>query len=320
MDRDTALAAVSLLMTLALASPDAGAQVGRSYYRCGPGGSFNGTSCVSGSRAESCSASGCHATNPLAGAETNRIMKAACTTTPIYDSPDGGMQAVVSTYSDTQLQAIANWLCTLIAPPPPPPPPTPPPPPPPTPPPPGPPPPPPPAPAPPPPPPPPAPPPAVSTVVEYYHATFNHYFITNIAAEISALDAGTFVGWARTGRSFAAYSSFNGFVTPVCRFFTVAFPPKSSHFYTAISAECSGLRSSPDWQYEAEAFWVQATNPATGSCPAGSSAVYRLYNNGQGGAPNHRYTTDPAVRADMMSKGWIPEGFGSEGVGFCAPN
>ena len=160
----------------------------------------------------------------------------------------------------------------------------------------------------------------MATVIEYHHAAFDHYFITNAAGEIAALDAGTFAGWARTGRSFSAYTSTNGFVTGVCRFFTAAFAPKSSHFYTGITAECTGLKSSSDWQYEAEAFWVQPADPATGSCPQGSKAVYRLYNNGQSGAPNHRYTVDPAVRADMMAKGWLPEGFGAEGVGFCSPN
>ena len=42
--------------------------------------------------------------------------------------------------------------------------------------------------------------------------------------------------------------------------------------------------------------------------------VYRLYNNGQGAAPNHRYTTDLSVRSQMMSQGWVPEGYGSVGV------
>ena len=110
-------------------------------------------------------------------------------------------------------------------------------------------------------------------------------------------------------------------MTAVCRFFTVAFPPKSSHFYTSNSAECRGLQaSSKVWTFEAEAFYVQQANEQTGSCPTGYRAVYRLYNDGQGGAPNHRYTTDPAVRIEMMGKGWIPEGFGPEGVGFCSPN
>jgi cytochrome c553 len=167
----------------------------------------------------------------------------------------------------------------------------------------------------------PVPPPPTSTVVEYYHTGFGHYFITSFTADISALDSGKFAGWARTGRTFNAYTSSNGYVTAVCRFFTVAFPPKSSHFYTSNFAECRGLQASnKDWTFEAEAFYVQQASEQTGSCPTGYRAVYRLYNNGQSGAPNHRYTTDPAVRIEMMGKGWIPEGFGPEGVGFCSPN
>jgi hypothetical protein len=46
------------------------------------------------------------------------------------------------------------------------------------------------------------PPGTVSRVVEYYHAGFNHYFMTVMPDEIAKLDNGTFEGWARTGFSF----------------------------------------------------------------------------------------------------------------------
>ena len=36
---------------------------------------------------------------------------------------------------------------------------------------------------------------STGTAVEYFHASFDHYFITDIPAEITALDAGQFVGW-----------------------------------------------------------------------------------------------------------------------------
>jgi len=63
--------------------------------------------------------------------------------------------------------------------------------------------------------------------------------------------------------------------------------------------------------------------PATdGTCAAGTIPVYRLYNNGQGAAPNHRFTTDLTVRDTMLAraadKAWIAEGMGI-GVGFCSP-
>ena len=168
---------------------------------------------------------------------------------------------------------------------------------------------------------PPPPPPAPPTllVVEYFHAGFGHYFVTNLTTEISALDGGTFAGWSRTGRTFLAYVSGNGNVTPVCRFFTVAFSPKSSHFYTPFASECGGLKTSGDWQYEGEAFFIDLPD-AAGVCAPSAQPVYRLYNNGIGGAPNHRYATDPAVRAEMLAKGWVSEGLGPLGVIFCVPS
>ena len=167
-----------------------------------------------------------------------------------------------------------------------------------------------------PPPPPPAPP--TAAVVEYFHAGFGHYFVTNLATEIAALDGGTFAGWSRTGRTFNAYTSSNGFVVPVCRFFTVTFAPKSSHFYTPFAGECAGLKNGQDWQYEGEAFFVDIPD-ATGACAGTARPIYRLYNNGLGGAPNHRYATDPALRADMLAQGWVSEGLGPQGVIFCVP-
>ena len=37
------------------------------------------------------------------------------------------------------------------------------------------------------------------SVVEFYNASLDHYFITYVADEIAKLDNGTFKGWARTG-------------------------------------------------------------------------------------------------------------------------
>jgi hypothetical protein len=57
---------------------------------------------------------------------------------------------------------------------------------------------------------------------------------------------------------------------------------------------------------------------ADGTCPAGTIPVYRMFNNGMGGAPNHRFTTDLTVRQQMIDAGYTPEGAGI-GVGWCAP-
>ena len=39
-----------------------------------------------------------------------------------------------------------------------------------------------------------------------------------------------------------------------------------------------------------------------------------VFNNGQGGAPNHRFTTSTDVRAQMLA-----QGFADEGVVMCSP-
>ena len=47
--------------------------------------------------------------------------------------------------------------------------------------------------------------------------------------------------------------------------------------------------------------------------------VYRMYNNGQGAAPNHRFTTDFATRDSMLTrpadKAWLAEGAWEGAVG-----
>jgi hypothetical protein len=178
----------------------------------------------------------------------------------------------------------------------------------------------------PPPPPPPSPPepgpplPRAPTVpvIEYYYAAFDHYFLTADADEIGKLDNGA-SGWVRTGWHFNAYADSKSAITsPVCRFFSEAFAPKSSHFYSAFSFECVTVQTYPEWLLENTAAFSMALPAADGSCFTGLAPVYRLYNNGQGGAPNHRYTTDLGVRAQMLARGWVREGFGP-GVAMCSP-
>lgn len=161
--------------------------------------------------------------------------------------------------------------------------------------------------------------PAIAAV-EYYHAAFDHYFTTSIADEITKLDNGTFAGWVRTGQSFNVYPAAGApaSAVPVCRYFSTTFAPKSSHFYSALANECDGLLSNPNWQLEGYVFNVLL--PAgDGSCPAAYAPVYRLYNNAQGAAPNHRFTTDLVIRSEMLVRGFAPEGNGI-GVSMCSPN
>jgi hypothetical protein len=144
-------------------------------------------------------------------------------------------------------------------------------------------------------------------MVEYHHSGFDHYFITKGAGERTALDTGAFAGWARTGNTLKVFSMDEPATATVCRFFSAAFAPKSSHFFTSLSDECALAKTYPAWTFEGEVFNV--VNPAPdGTCETGTVPLYRLYNNGQGGAPGHRYTTSTDVRDQMVATGWIQEG------------
>ncbi len=160
---------------------------------------------------------------------------------------------------------------------------------------------------------------ASSTAVEYFHWGYGHYFVTASPLEITALDSGAFPGWTRTGLSFGVFDLDTAGATNVCRFWSgQTFAPKSSHFYTPYAAECAYLKQQGVWQYEGDVFALTLPDTA-GSCPANTVPLYRLYNNGSGGAPNHRYTTNRAVFDQMRAMGWTPEGSGPQTTFACGP-
>ena len=148
--------------------------------------------------------------------------------------------------------------------------------------------------------------PATASVVEYYYAATDEYFITSIPAEISALDSNRFPGWVRTGLGFGAYAAATIGASPVCRLFI----PPASHFYSASPAECALTQQRfRNFVYESPSvFYIDLPNTATGACPGGTIAIYRLFDNRAD--PNHRYTTSTAVVDQMHGRGWIPEGYG----------
>jgi len=154
-------------------------------------------------------------------------------------------------------------------------------------------------------------------IVEYRQEVWSHYFVTSLPDEISKLDSGNFAGWNRTGLKFKAYPNGTGGTASMCRFFSTAFP-RSSHFYTPVASECTVVKANPSWSFEGEVFGVVLPSPG-GACPEGTLALYRLYNNGEGASPNHRYTTEADVRSVMQVFGWLPEGYGPLGVIACVP-
>jgi hypothetical protein len=160
---------------------------------------------------------------------------------------------------------------------------------------------------------------ATPTAIEYYQDVYAHYFVTATPAEIAALDAGIPPGWNRTGQSFEVLPLGSPGGASVCRFWSdQTFKPKSSHFYTPYALECSKVKANPDWKYEEDAFALTLPD-ASGNCAESSVPLYRLYNDGKGGAPNHRYTTSLAIRAQMLAQGWVAEGLGI-GVMGCVPS
>ena len=169
--------------------------------------------------------------------------------------------------------------------------------------------------------PPPPPPPLASVqtvdVVEFYNASLDHYFITWIAAEIDNLDAGrTPSRWTRTGYTFKAYTTAQSGTSQVCRFYI---PPAdgNSHFFGRNPAECAAAQQAhPEFVLE-DPSYMQLYVPSGGACPAGSTPIYRLYDNRAD--VNHRYITDRVVRDQMIAKGWIAEGDGPDRVVMCSP-
>ncbi len=163
-----------------------------------------------------------------------------------------------------------------------------------------------------------------AVVAEYYSPSLDHYFMTAHEFEKDFVDRGLAGDWHRTGQLFGAFSidaQMPG-TAPVCRYYGDAAGGPNSHFYSAEKFECDILaygdahtpQGKPAWRFERDAFRI--TVPEAGTCPPNLTPVYRLYNRGaeQGKDPNHRYTTDLGIHAEMQAKGWV-----TEGVHMCAP-
>ena len=108
-------------------------------------------------------------------------------------------------------------------------------------------------------------------------------------------------------------------------------PGPNSHFFTISDAECAGLiamqqtpipLTTPQWNYEGVAFTATPAQEG-GVCLAGTSPVYRAYNNAYPamGPKNpwdsaHRFSTNLADIQQMVTQ----YGWSDEGVAFCSPN
>jgi hypothetical protein len=146
--------------------------------------------------------------------------------------------------------------------------------------------------------------------IEFIHYGSGHYFQTADLPEVQLLVGGPWdygMAWVTTGQAYRVDDAPGTGLAPVCRFYTGAFAHKPTHFFTAVQAECDAVKANPAWFYEGIAFYA-ALPGADGTCSAGSIPIHRLYNNGQGGAPNHAYTPDAARRDLLVQHGWFAEG------------
>jgi glucose/arabinose dehydrogenase len=158
--------------------------------------------------------------------------------------------------------------------------------------------------------------PNVVNVIEYYHAAFDHYFMTSLPSEIAAMDAGQFSGWVRTQQSFRAWSALQAGTSAVCRYYI---PPAlgDSHFFSASPVECGIVPAMfPSFVLESAAVMYAFLPDATsGACPATAVPIYRVWN--QRADSNHRYTASRSLRDAMVVQGYVAEGYGPDAVGMC---
>jgi uncharacterized protein (DUF1800 family) len=153
-----------------------------------------------------------------------------------------------------------------------------------------------------------------ATVIEFYNASLNHYFITAFPEEAAMLDQGIIVpGWTRTGVSWQAWASAsdNSGAVPVCRFYGSPIGP-NSHFYTADASECAVVKQDAAWRFEAIAFYIDV--PQNSVCGADTTPVYRSFAPGTGLSDmNHRYLVDLTMHEHMAPSSIL------EGVVMCSP-
>ena len=154
-----------------------------------------------------------------------------------------------------------------------------------------------------------------STVVEYYNARLNHFFMTAYPEEAAMLDAGVIVpGWKRTGVEFGAWANAGDApgTVPVCRFFGTPDVGPNSHFYTSSATECALVKTNPDWMFESIAFYI--AEPVNNSCAADTTPVYRsFYPGAVKSESNHRFLPDLTMHEKMAGASIL------EGIVMCAP-
>jgi uncharacterized protein (DUF1800 family) len=149
-----------------------------------------------------------------------------------------------------------------------------------------------------------------ATIVEFFNAPANKYFISANPADWALLDQYASIGWKRTGVTFSAYTQGqDASALPVCRFFA---PAVASHFFSVNKTDCDTLAVTPGFVNEGIAWY--ALPPTAGACASGTTSLFRTFNNGNNGPANHRYFSDYSFYLSYASKGYA-----LEGLSMCLP-
>jgi YVTN family beta-propeller protein len=154
---------------------------------------------------------------------------------------------------------------------------------------------------------------------EYYDAGDDEYFHSSNGIEARLIADGLFgETWTRTMQFFRVWTQPGGDRVPMCRFLGTMPGEEGAHVFTPYASECDALKADSAWQFENIAYYVQVPD-ANGNCSATTEPLYRLYNNGNGGASKHRLTASRSVRDAMVAAGWVAEGQGDDSVFACTP-
>lgn len=162
-----------------------------------------------------------------------------------------------------------------------------------------------------------------TSLVEYYHAGLDYYFLTGRDSDKALLDG--VAAFARTGKEIKVFAKPNLDTQPLERHFFANVArggSRGSHFFTSSPADqvlLAGLNTT-NQPLDAKPFLegvegYAVPKLASGQCPAGTAPIYRAFK----GVPryvddgNHRFSTSLAQHQDMVTRlGWT-----DEGVVFC---
>jgi hypothetical protein len=153
---------------------------------------------------------------------------------------------------------------------------------------------------------------ATVAVIEYYNAAQDQYFITADPFEIAGRDHGVPAGWVRTGYRFLAFTDpalAPAGAQPVCRLYSPP-PYGDTRFYSASATECAATldQAGSHWLSEtAAAFYIQVPSALSGTCPAGTQAVFRFLDTTSG--TRRRYTAEVDLRNALRDEArWSADG------------